>query len=79
MRRESIGRIVSLVPGSTRRPGRPGSVLAAPSSARDVAQSSADPDAAQSALTGHYAWPVLPWIFIAAAAGAAWMGSVGGA
>lgn len=29
----------------------------------------ADPDTMQSALTGHYAWPVLPWLFVAAAAG----------
>jgi uncharacterized membrane protein len=34
-----------------------------------VVNLAADPETMQSALTGHYAWPVLPWMFIAAAAG----------
>ena len=29
----------------------------------------AEPESMQASLTGHYAWPVLPWLFIAAAAG----------
>lgn len=35
----------------------------------------ANPEKQQSGLTGHYAWPILPWLFVAAAAGAQWMES----
>ena len=38
-----------------------------------LANLAASPDSGQSGLTGHYAWPVLPWLFLAAAAGATWL------
>lgn len=38
-----------------------------------VANVAADPASMQSSLTGHYAWPVLPWVFLSASAGAAWL------
>jgi uncharacterized membrane protein len=38
-----------------------------------VVNLAAEPSSMQASLTGHYAWPVLPWIFIAAGAGIAWV------
>jgi uncharacterized membrane protein len=35
-----------------------------------IVNMAATPDSQQAALIGHYFWPVLPWIFLAAAAGA---------
>lgn len=34
---------------------------------------SAEPTSMQAALTDHYAWPVLPWLLLSAAAGALWL------
>ena len=34
----------------------------------------ADPESMQASLTEHYIWPVLPWIFMSAAAGTLWTG-----
>jgi hypothetical protein len=33
----------------------------------------ADPESMQAALTDHYVWPVLPWLFMSAAAGVVWL------
>ena len=33
----------------------------------------ADPESMQASLTEHYVWPILPWIFMSAAAGALWV------
>lgn len=33
-------------------------------------QETADPETMQAALTNHYFWPILPWLMMAAAAGA---------
>ncbi len=38
-----------------------------------LANVAASPESMQSALTDHYAWPVLPWVFLSASAGAAWL------
>lgn len=50
--------------------GLPWMVPALPGLAANVV---ADPGSMQSSLTGHYAWPVLPWVFLSASAGAAWL------
>ncbi len=38
-----------------------------------VANLAAAPDSMQSSLIDHYAWPILPWLFLSAAAGASWL------
>ena len=38
-----------------------------------VANLAAAPDSMQSSMTDHYAWPILPWLFLSAAAGAGWL------
>ena len=38
-----------------------------------VANFAAAPDSGQSGVTHHYAWPILPWLFLSAAAGAGWL------
>ena len=38
-----------------------------------VANLAAAPDSMQSGLIDHYAWPILPWLFLSAAAGASWL------
>lgn len=43
-------------------------LVALPGSLANIAVT---PEKQQSELTGHYVWPVLPWLFVAAAAGAA--------
>ncbi|HEX5215683.1 MAG TPA: DUF2079 domain-containing protein [Vicinamibacterales bacterium] len=38
-----------------------------------MANLAAAPDSMQSGLIDHYAWPILPWLFLSAAAGASWL------
>ena len=38
-----------------------------------IANLAAAPDSMQSGLIDHYAWPILPWLFLAVAAGASWL------
>ena len=70
--RETAGRVVNLIAGTGGL-----SLLSPfwllPAIPAVVVNLAADPETMQSALTGHYAWPVLPWMFIAAAAGTIWL------
>jgi uncharacterized membrane protein len=45
----------------------------APAAPGLVANLAANSESAQSGMIGHYAWPILPWLFLSAAAGALWL------
>jgi uncharacterized membrane protein len=46
-----------------------GPVWLLPAAPGIVVNLAADPESMQASLTGHYVWPVLPWLFISAAVG----------
>ena len=50
-----------------------GAAWMTPALAGLVANLAAAPDSMQSGLIDHYAWPILPWLFLSAAAGASWL------
>lgn len=45
----------------------------APAAPGILANMVAPPDSLQAASIGHYAWPILPWLFLSASAGALWI------
>jgi uncharacterized membrane protein len=71
-RRETAARLVNLI-ASTGGLSLVAPFWLLPAIPAVVVNLAADPETMQSALTGHYAWPVLPWMFIAAAAGTVWL------